>query len=325
MRRISRSILTILASVFIALQLGAMSATAQTGNGLRISPTRQELVVERGEATSFDITVENISDEPVIARSSVNDFESDGVSGDPRIIVDPNVVTDNSIRDLLVDLEDIPLDGNESRTFRVNVQVPDATAPGAYFGLVRYQAVPVDDEGQEIDAQFSLNASLGVLVLIEVPGDVPQGAEVSNLEAQVVSLDDQGNPEGEASGGSIFFNTPNQVAVEVRNTGQTFVRPFGDVTVKNMLGGETASYELNATSPRGNILPDSTRVFTDSVGIGGVGRYTIEANVAYVQGGEVITRSASFWVLPIWFILVIVAVLFILAGGSKAAYSKFLG
>ncbi len=325
MRRISRSILTILASVFIALQLGAMSATAQSGNGLRISPTRQELVVERGEATSFDVTVENISDQPVIARSAINDFESDGVSGDPRIIVDADVVTDNSIRDLLVDLEDIPLEGNESRTFRVNVQVPEATAPGAYFGLVRYQAIPVDSEGEEIDAQFSLNASLGVLVLIEVPGEVPQGAEVSNLEAQVLPLDEQGNPTGEASGGSIFFDTPNQVAVEVRNTGQTFVRPFGDITIKNMFGGQTASYELNATNPRGNVLPDSTRVFADGVDIGGVGRYTIEANVAYVQGGEVITRTTSFWVLPIWFILLVIAAIFILAGGAKVAYKKFLG
>ena len=323
MRRLGRSILTILASVFVALQLGVMSAAAQQGNGLQIQPPRTELTIERGSADAFEVTLKNISDQPVIARSAVNDFESDGVTGDPRIIVDSNIVSDSSLRDFLVDLEDVPLEGNESKTFRVSLQVPEAAAPGAYYGLIRYQAVHVDADGEALDAQFSLNASLGVLVLLEVPGEVAQGAEVVSLSAQNVDLDDAGNAVSEPKSKSIFTGAPQQIAVEVKNTGGTFIKPFGKVIVTNMLGSETANYEMNSTNPRGNVLPGSSRLFTDQIDVGGVGRYTIEANIAYTQGGEVITRTTVFWVLPIWLILAVVALVALAAGLGYRGYRKY--
>ncbi|MEM6997495.1 MAG: hypothetical protein AAF413_01145 [Patescibacteria group bacterium] len=332
MTNIKKVLLTFLASAFVALQLVSMPVGAQQGSGLQVSPPRAELTIERGQASSFDVTLTNRADQPVIAKYVINDFESDGVSGDPKIIVDDSVVSDNSIRDFLVDLEDVNLGPNEKKTFRITAQIPEATTPGSYYGIVRYQAVPLDAEGEESDTtQFSLNASLGVIVLIDVPGNVTQGAEVTAVEAQSQDLNEEGQPTGDVSGGSFFMSAPNQIAVSVRNTGGSFVKPFGKVIVKNMFGSTAAEYELNSPQEsdgpavRGNILPDSSRTFTDQIDIGGFGRYTIEANVSYIQGGEVITSTVSFWVLPIWFIILLLVLLAGIVFGGVTAYRRFLG
>lgn len=333
MNRIKGALLTSLASAFIALQLLLLPVGAQSGSGLQIQPPRQELTIERGEASSFNVTLKNISDQPVIAKYVVNDFESDGVSGDPKIIVDSNVVSDASIRDFLVELEDVTLDANETKTFSVTAQIPEAAVPGAYYGLIRYQAIPLDAEGQELDGtQFSLNASLGILVLIDVPGNVVQGAEVESITAQSQEFNDNDVAVGEPSDGSFFMSSPDQIAINIKNTGGSFIKPFGKVIVNNMFGGESASYELNAVSSgegapavRGNILPDSSRTFTNRVDIGGIGRYTVQANISYTQGGEVITRTSTFWVIPVWFIALTIALLAIVTFGGYRLYKIYLG
>jgi hypothetical protein len=80
-----------------------------------------------------------------------------------------------------------------------------------------------------------------------------------------------------------------------------------------MFGKVVASYEFNDTDPRANILPDSIRKFIDPVSYKGLfGHYTIQESLAYANGsGNLLTASAGFWYLPLWF-LIILAVIVVL-------------
>ncbi len=109
----------------------------------------------------------------------------------------------------------------------------------------------------------------------------------------------------------------------VKNVGNSFLKPFGKVTVKNMSGKEVYSYEINNTDPRGNVLPNTERAFTDELkNIGSFGRYTIVSGVTYGDGGEILTQESTFWVIPFWFVAVAVVILVLIIAGIVVLVRK---
>ena len=77
--------------------------------------------------------------------------------------------------------------------------------------------------------------------------------------------------------------------------------------------GLTGRY-FRAWVPRGSVLPDSIRRF--SVGLGdkttSIGKYTVAGNFGYGSGGQLVSASTSFFVLPSLYIGLAVALLIVL-------------
>lgn len=291
--------------------IGAQQDQQTGGNGLQISPTRSEVSASPGEVKPFSLTIKNVTDGPLTAKAFINDFESDNVSGTPQIIVDENQRTPNSIANMLKGLSDIELAPGQTKEVKLSLDVPGNASPGAYYGAVRYAAVPKDAQ-QSGDRQVSLTASVAHLVFLEVAGDINEQIQLESLKAQL---------NGKAS--SFFIKKPNESAVGIKNLGNGFSRPFGTVTVNNMLGKQVSSYEVNDTSPKGIILPNSSRVFTSPLnGVSFPGRYSQTAAVAYGNGGEVVTYKSSFWYVPIWAIVVLLLILIAIALGIRKLYKN---
>jgi hypothetical protein len=83
------------------------------------------------------------------------------------------------------------------------------------------------------------------------------------------------------------------------------------------------NYELNNATPRGNILPKSSRTFTDELkNISKPGRYTITASISHGTGGEVIVQKVSFWYVPVWLLVIIAVLLVSIIGGIYIVYRK---
>lgn len=285
------------------------------GSGLSISPTRTDLIVEEGTSADLNISVKNVTGGKIVAKAYINDFEPDGVSGEPRLITDSSVKSAYSIKDFIIGLDDVPLETDESKEVVMQINIPQGASPGAYYGVIRYQAVPVEQVDSQGDGgQVALTASVGTIVLVEVPGNIKQQIEIKNLSAYI---DDKK--------GSFFTKKPNKAGIEIANLGNGFARPFGEITLKDMSGNEVYSYEMNNTNPRGVVLPDSTRLFTDPVeNISKPGRYTIEANVSYGNGGEVYNVTSTFWYLPIWLLGLVGAVVLGLVFLSYRLYRKYV-
>jgi hypothetical protein len=183
-------------------------------------------------------------------------------------------------------------------------------APGAYYGVVRF----ISGAGDEADGgNVLLNASVGTIFLVSVPGDT---VELLSL-VEISAADQDSNLK------SVFSTAPKSLAIRLKNEGNTYIAPFGKVTVTDWTGNVVQSYELNDVSPRGNVLPDSIRRFDDELSnIGSFGRYKVEANISYGDGGNIITARTTFWVIP-WVTLGIIAlalvvVLFATTRGVKA-------
>jgi hypothetical protein len=286
----------------------------EIGSGLSISPTRTDLVINPGTAGDLSISVKNVTGGNIIAKAFVNDFESDNVTGEPRLITDSNVKSSSSIKDFIVGLEDLSLGIDETKQAALQLDIPTDAAPGAYYGVIRYQAVPVDEQGNETDGgQVALTASVGSIVLVEVPGDITQKIEIRSVAAY---LNDKK--------GSFFTKKPTQAGVEIENLGNGFARPFGKVVVKDMFGSQVHSYEMNNTNPRGVVLPESNRVFKDPLeGVSKPGRYTVTADISYGNGGEVYSVSSTFWYLPTWLILTAAVLVLGLVAFAYVLYRKY--
>lgn len=327
-KRVFTAVLATMLLVSTLAVTRAVQAQDTGGSGLRISPTRSELSIVPGDSREITQTVRNVTQSPVTVQPVLNDFESDGVSGEPKLVGDPAEVSRYSLREFITLPEDFDLEPEEEREVTVSVNVPESAAPGAYFGSVLYRAAPQGDEGS---GQVALVASVGSLVLLEVPGDITEQIQINDISAYL-----------EDSPGSLFTKQPDTVGVEIQNLGNGFSQPFGKVSVKDWRGNEVFIYELNDTTPRGNILPDSTRLFTNELynievktvngeeqierisPIKWPGRYTITGNLSHGTSGEIFTVSSSFWYIPVWLIIVILVVLVVLIGGAVYLYRKYV-
>jgi hypothetical protein len=283
-----------------------------SGSGLSISPTISEFTIKPGGAGAIKITLKNITVDNVTAKGAVNDFTSDNNTGNPKIITNTNTPGPNSIKNFVYNLNDIPLQRGEQKNITVNLQVPKDTPPGAYYGIIRYRAVPAGSNAPG-PGQVALTASVGTIVLITVPGNIREQVQVAGLHIYRGTKD-----------GTFFFGPPNKIGVEIKNFGNGFIRPFGTVEVHNMFKKTVTTYQFNNPKQLGNILPNSERVFTQNVSsIKQFGHYTATASVSWGSGSQVLTLEKSFWYIPLWFLLLILVILLALVFLAYRAYTRY--
>jgi hypothetical protein len=183
---------------------------------------------------------------------------------------------------------------------------------GAYYGIIRYSAIPKDQAEDPDGGNVALTASVGTIVLITVPGDINEQIQLRSIKVGVGDML-----------GNFFWKKPDNSRVEIKNLGNGFAKPFGRVSLSNMSGNEIYAYELNNTDPRANILPNSTRIFQDKLeGITSPGRYTVTASISHGSGGEVLTEKVSFWYIPLWMLILIGLILVALAITIYAFYKR---
>ncbi len=303
---IRRGILLVLSIAAVTgFSLSAVTAQNQLGgNGFRISPVRAEYTIEKGKSEVMTVTVENPTDFAITAKPRVTDFlASDNESGETRPILDETAPRPkNSIKDLIETPTPIELAAKQKQDIGITIRVPEGANAGGYYGVILFEPAVINTEGN-----VGLSASTGPIVLVRVPGDLTERLELLELSA---AQNDKAK--------SFFTGGDVSAIVRLKNSGDIHVKPFGKVQIKNMFGKVVKEYELNSVDPRANILPDSTRRFVDAVpkpGAGWLGRYTIEANLGYRQGGgELIYSKTTFWYIPSWALIVLLLLIVAIAG-----------
>ncbi len=315
-RKFIASLGTILGAVVI-LATGAINASAATtttktstlagsGNALKISPVRTDMAISPGETKTIDVYVQNITNADIKLHAIVNDFVAGkDESGTPNIILDENKSAPiRSLKKYVTPVGDFSVKPNEQHDVKVTISIPKGADAGGYFGAVRFEPASSDS-----NKMLSLSASVGSLVLVTVPGDLKEQANMASLDVRKV--DPKTNKEVAGS----FFTDGKHLfgAVRINNTGNIQVQPFGKVLLKKS-GKTLASYEINNTSPRGNVLPDSIRKFEFDVSrnVGSFGKYTLEANLGYGTKGELLTASKTFYIVPVPVMIVIGVVLLVI-------------
>lgn len=299
------------AILLLTVSLGHVGAQQQSpGSGLTLSPTRGEFIVEKGKTDTITISLKNKSGAPIIAKVEVDDFVADNKTGEPKIQISGTNTSAASIKKFLLNVEDVSLDTDETKKVVIPVLIPSDAVSGSYYGVIRYTAIASNTEKKQ-GSQVGLTASVGYIALITVPGNITEQIQAQNI---AVSRNDVN--------GSLFIAPPTKANVSLKNIGNGFSKPFGRVSITKG-GKEVYSYEMNNSDPRSSILPGSSRTFTNDIkNVSSFGRYTISTGVSYGSGGTILTLKSSFWVLPLWTVILLVLLLIVVSSVGYALYRR---
>lgn len=298
MRNILKRVVTGLATILLLLTQSTSFLSAQvttgSGNGFRISPVRAEYTIEKGSSQNLTINVENPTDSNVIARPAVNDFvASENEDGEPRLILDEATPPPkNSFKKLVRPLTDTQLGPRERKDVNVTINVPEDVSSGGYYGAIRFIPNAVAGSGN-----VGLTASVGTIFLIRVPGNLVEKLDLVELTAAAKT---KRGEEDVYTSTSFLTSGKVAVATRLKNSGDIHLQPFGKGQVKDVFGKVVQEFEFNNAQLRSNILPESTRKFTNDLSDRKwFGRYTIEINLGYSQGsGDLISARSTFWYIP---------------------------
>ncbi|HEY4963119.1 MAG TPA: hypothetical protein VIH90_00295 [Candidatus Saccharimonadales bacterium] len=309
-RKLTRSLVSILviASTLLAVVPSGSSA-ALGGNGLRVSPVRSDITIKSGTSLVQNIIVTNVQTAPAQLQAIINDFSaSSDESGNPAILVNGNqYAPTNSLKRFV---EPIPgiinVPAGQSVTVPVTINVPANAAGGGYYGLVRFSPA---NSASSPTKNLSLAGSVGSLILLTVPGNIVNKLSITSFDARVNDM-----PK------TLYFSSKGiDSVIRFQNEGNIQEQPFGKIILKNHSGKELYSTEVNNTSPRSNVLPNSIRKFTIPLQhVGTFGIYTIEGNFGYGPNGQLLSASTTFYVVPVYaivaFILLVLLIIFLVFG-----------
>jgi hypothetical protein len=292
----------------------ASAQNESSGSGLSISPTVSQYTIKTGQSDELKISLKNASNGDITAQAFVNDFTSDNKTGNPQIITNSTQQSPQSIKDFVYGLKSTPLIKGEQKILTIDLKIPSGTPPGAYYGVIRFKAVPAGTTNPTSGGEVALTASVGTVVLITVPGTLKEQVQLTGIHVY------SGGSEG-----FFFTKKPDKVGVELRNLGNGFAQPLGTVELQHMFSKDVLyNYQLNTGNPKGNILPNSLRIFVDSVkNINSPGRYTVTASVVYGSNNTILTLKKTFWYIPLWLLLTILAVIFVIAAVAAHSYRRY--
>lgn len=305
-----RNLLTPLRSLLLSLMIigaatvpafaASSTVTSGAGNGLKVSPVTTNIVVNKGETKVVTVYVQNVTPAPITLQALVNDFTaSDNESGQPALLLDPSkYAPSHSLKRYVAPIDNFTLQPGEQKGVTVSITIPQSAVAGGYYGAVRFAPVSTAGSGN-----VTLSASVGSLILVKVPGSYKE-------DLQLLSMDVRTGPDD--SPRVVFTGNSGLVAaVRFQNNGDVQEQPFGKILLKQGTK-QLASYEINNTTPLGNVLPDSIRKFTvnlDKVGL--FGQYTLVGNFGYGTSGQLLSGQTTFYVIPV--ALIVTAVVILLA------------
>lgn len=279
------------------------SSTNGISNALKVSPVRSDADINPGMSKTFDVYIQNLSNTTARFHTIINDFVANkDESGSPSIILDPTQsAPTHSLKAFVTPIADLTLQPNEQKDVKVTVTIPKTASAGGYYGVVRFE--PASGSG---DQSLTLSASVGSLILVRVPGAIKENLTIASFD---VRKDNQAK--------TVFTSGKKlQAVVRFQNQGDVQEEPFGKVLVRK--GGKIlASYDINTTNPRGNVLPDSIRRFSiDLSNVDSFGKYSIEGNFGYGSKGQLLTTAKTIYIIPVGVIVVmalaLVVILFVI-------------
>jgi len=269
------------------------------GQALEIAPPVIYLTVNPGQQAKTQIFLRDVSSGPLVVDGQANDFTAAGEDGTPKILLG-NDDNNNpySMKSWVATPATLNLVPKEVKTMDITINVPKDAAPGGHYGIIRFTATPPSLKSSGV----SLSTSLGALMLVTVNGPVTEKMSVQEFSANHAS-----------KAGSVFQSGPITFVQKIKNEGNIHEQPAGQVTVTDMFGRKVGIVNINL--PPRNVLPNSTRKFTQSFDksvIGNrklFGRYTAKLTVTYGKNKQTLNSSLSFWVIPYRVIAIIIALL----------------
>lgn len=325
MKRFKSIVLAALVAVMTVATVAPTYTASATSAALSIVPNKK-YTIEPGKSVSDTLTIRNLDTERNLDLTlRVVDFTFTDDSGAPKLMLAEDAPqTTWSLRPYMKVPQNVSVGPNESTTVDMSVSMPSNIGGGSYYSAIVYSSAAPDG------GNVGLSASGVTLAFVQVPGDVKEDLKLEKFGAYMPA-------SGDNSGGYKFLTMkePKNIAFTLKNNGNVVEAPVGSITLKHMFGREQV---INDVNPNDSLaLIGQSRTFVSCIKLkaqevnfegeqtktkvcddAGLwpGYYSAKLNLFYGQNGnrtQEIASDASFWYLPAWFILTVLAVLAVVA------------
>lgn len=248
--------------------------------GLAITPFLIEAELEPGQPKEYSIALANTTDRPLTFEVSVNDFTTDGHSGQPLFLpanqqADPKYSLSGWITVTRQPQFTLPAGGQTEIKFSITPPA-DAEYGTRYGGLLFSQPLAVSGS-----QNTAVQDKAGVVILGKL-GRASEQVRISKFSTT----------QGFYRSGQVEFSLTAQ------NTGNVHSKPKGDVHIRNMFGKEVGNAQINRDALI--VLPETERQFTTSWNPQwAFGRYTAEAVIYFGNPKLELRAQTAFWIIPI--------------------------
>lgn len=310
----------------VACVLPAASAAAVSSSALSIVP-KKNYTVEPGKSVKDTLTIRNLdSDLPLDLSLRVVDFTFTDDGGTPKLMLAEDApLTTWSLKPFMNVQKTVTIPPNSSKSVDMSVTIPANQGAGSFYSAIVYSSGEPTDGGN-----VGLSASGVTLVFTSIPGEVNEDLTLKKFGAYR-----QTSTAGENGYEFITTTEPLHMAYTLENKGNVTESPVGSIKLRHMFGQEIV---INDVNPNDSLaLIGQTRTFTacikqqsQQVDFNGTrsearecvspglwpGIYTATLELYYGQNGnktQEIIKNAIFIYLPLWFIMVSLVVLAVLA------------
>lgn len=314
MKRLLATTLGLLIASTLGIVSIAHAVDQPPGQALEIAPPVLNLKANPGETVNATINLRDISSSALQVTGTVDDFTANGEDGIPKILLDNNEPTPYSIKNWVQPLAKLTLQPRQIESLPVVIKVPANASPGGYYGVIRFTATAPGMESSGV----SLSASLGALVFIRVNGAANEALAFDSFYASKTSADDAS---------WLFESQPITFNQRIKNTGNVYEQPTGQIAVKDMFGNLVANVNVNLE--RRSVLPGTVRRLDqplDKSNIGDrmlFGLYHATLTMNYGESNKQITSEISFWVIPWRLILLVLAIIVALAVVGRIVIRRY--
>jgi len=328
MKRFQSTVLTAVVAMFtVAFAVPANPVSAQSSSALSIVP-KKSYTIEPGKTINDNLTIRNLdSEKPLELTLRVVDFTYRDDSGTPKLLLGENEPTKTwSLKPFLTIPKQVKVEPGKSKTINMRVSIPKNHGAGSYYSAIVYST------GAPEGGNVGLNASGVTLAFANIPGTVKENLKVEKFGAYMPV-----GKENKPSYISFTATEPKNIAYTLKNEGNVTEAPVGSITLKSMWGKE---YTIGNVNPNQSLaLIGQSRTFTSCIKLkaqevdfngtkseantctsAGLwpGYYSASLDLFYGQNGNAtkeLNSTGSFWYLPVWFIILVLILLALIALG----------
>ena len=253
---------------------------------MAVSPRVIDLNVSPRDVKEEKIHIENHSGGALTLFTSVNNV-SMGPSGGIEPFVSPSMSNRSTSLASWLEIKrasiDVPPGGSVDLPLTIRVD-PNAK-PGTYHVLLSFSSGRTVDEAEAVVANNEAPSVLLTVRLLEPSNDFMKLSRFS-IKQLITNI-----------------QTPDTVTYNVVNTGDTELKPYGDILIYNGKGEEVGAIPVNPESR--SIRPGDSSIFKTQIPSGNFfGKYKALLTMRYGKGDAALYDTEYFYVLPLKKILI---------------------
>ncbi len=328
----------LMVAIAIFAVLAAPLRVNAASNSLGVNP-RRDYTIKPGETVKDTLNVSNLNkQEPLVISIRTLDFESKDETGAPGLLLKRTEPTRWSLKPYLKFPESLTIPAGKSVDVPVSITMPANIGAGSYYSAINY-AVAADGG----ESNVSLASSSVSLLFVRVPGETRSTLTLEDFGAFTPSQDFTSGAYGK------FFSAtkPKYVSYTLKNLGNIAEQPTGSMEIKNIFGKQVKMLE-DVNPNKSLVIIEQTRRIDVCLNEAQVtkknnatnsdeqvkecndmslmpGRYTANLSLFYGDNGtasQEISETATFWYLPVWFIIAVAVVLLIIGIAVRSLVNK---